>query len=409
MPFQSDTGNVYKQCGCRRWKECGHSWYVAYQKGKRRFRPCLDTLIGRHCVDFTEARAEARRAIVAWENGLDASQVLPTDRATLATLMEEYGKRPEAGAGEWYHVRIVNRTVVTHPDGPRELGRWRADEVTREAIEQFRRQCRKVAANRHLAYLRALYNWAVAAGLVPRTPFRVGDVAVVKLTREDARTRRLQPGEWERLLPALNSLQDLAVGALETGMRKGELLSLQWHQVRFFPRAEIFLPAQKTKAKKDRRIPISSVLRPVLEARRNDPAGNPLPPDAFVFGDEIGRRRGSIKTAWKLACKRANVFDLHFHDLRREAGSRWMDAGVALGTIQRWLGHHNVSQTSTYLAASLGNDDDAMRAFEQAAGRMAHTGTPAGSNGSQPTRTDSETCEKPPEVVIVPEQVGVVH
>jgi len=35
-------------------------------------------------------------------------------------------------------------------------------------------------------------------------------------------------------------------------MRKGELLSLQWSQIRFSPRAEPFLPAQKTKAKKDR-------------------------------------------------------------------------------------------------------------------------------------------------------------
>jgi integrase len=195
------------------------------------------------------------------------------------------------------------------------------------------------------------------------------------------------------------------VAALETGMPKGEIVCLQWHQVRLFPRVEIFLPAQTTKAKKDRRIPISSVLRPVLEVRSNDPAGTPLPSDAFVFGDEIGRRRGSIKTAWKLRCKRANILGLHFHDLRREAGSRWMDAGVALATIQRWLGHHNISQTSTYLAASLGSDDDAMRAFEAASGHVALSGTPAGSNGSEPTRTDSETCEKTPEVVIVPEQV----
>jgi len=43
-----------------------------------------------------------------------------------------------------------------------------------------------------------------------------------------------------------------------------------------------------------------------------------------------------------------------------------MDAGVLLSTIQRWLGHHNISQTPTYLAANGGGDADAMRAFEQA-------------------------------------------
>jgi integrase len=55
---------------------------------------------------------------------------------------------------------------------------------------------------------------------------------------------------------------------------------------------------------------------------------------------------------------------LHFHDLRREAGSRWMDAGVPIAAIQKWLGHANVSQTSTYLAGTTASEQDAMRAFE---------------------------------------------
>ena len=177
--------------------------------------------------------------------------------------------------------------------------------------------------------------WAIADGLVARSPFRVGDVAVVRLARETARSRRLQPGEAERLTGAARGLVPLITAALETGCRLGELLSLQWYQVRLTPRAELFLPAQKTKAKKDRRVPISSPLREVLDARRCDPAGQPLPPDAFVFGDEIGRRRQSIKIAWRLTCRRAQIYDLHFHDLRRGAGSRWMDAGVPLATIQR--------------------------------------------------------------------------
>ena len=42
-----------------------------------------------------------------------------------------------------------------------------------------------------------------------------------------------------------------------------------------------------------------------------------------------------------------------------------MDAGVPLATIQRWLGHANISQTSKYLAATLGGDADEMRAYEQ--------------------------------------------
>jgi integrase len=47
-----------------------------------------------------------------------------------------------------------------------------------------------------------------------------------------------------------------------------------------------------------------------------------------------------------------------------------MDAGVSLAEIQRWLGHVNISQTSTYLGASIGNDDAAMRAYEERIGRL---------------------------------------
>ncbi len=216
------------------------------------------------------------------------------------------------------------------------------------------------------ARFRRLLNLGSDQGLVPSTPFKKGTEAVIALAEEHARTRRLHPGEEERLLLNANGLRDVIIAALETGMRRGELLSLQWHQVR----GDVSLPAAKTKSGEARRVPISSVLRAVLEARRNDPDGKPLPPDAYVFGDEIGRQRHSIKTAWKATCRRAKIADLHFHDLRREAGSRWMDAGVPLHVIQKWLGHKNISQTSTYLQATQGGDADAMAAFERVLGRV---------------------------------------
>lgn len=51
---------------------------------------------------------------------------------------------------------------------------------------------------------------------------------------------------------------------------------------------------------------------------------------------------------------------LHFHDLRREAGSRWLEDGVPLHVIREWLGHTNISMTSTYLGATLKVSHDAM-------------------------------------------------
>ena len=105
--------------------------------------------------------------------------------------------------------------------------------------------------------LRAAFNWAVLGGLLPRSPFRVGDVPAVSLAREEARTRRLQGTKQERLLAAAGAPRATSSPRpSRPAAGKGELLSLQWHQVRFSPRARLFLPAGKTKTKKDRRVPI---------------------------------------------------------------------------------------------------------------------------------------------------------
>lgn len=392
MARQSESGNVRKRCACTKWKDCAHPWYVTYREGKelvdgkvreRGLRKRLSLLVGREPKDYADAKTEAQRAILAWKDGRDARGILPGDPVTVATLLEQYAERPNGATRDTAPIERVK----LHG---RPFGEWRADAVTRDVLEMFRAARPRIGANRDLALLRAAFNWAVLRGVVEATPFKVGTVPAVKLAREEARTRRLQPGEEERLLLAAGGLRDLIIAALETGCRRGELLSLQWSQVR----GDLFLPAGKTKAKKTRRVPVSTVLQTVLDARRKDPAGEPLPPDTFVFGDEVGRRRGSIKTAWRLTCARAKIDGLHFHDLRREAGSRWMDANVPLATIQRWLGHHNISQTSTYLAASGGGDADAMRAFEQATGRVPNGAVSTGSNGIEPTPSSNEAIEK---------------
>lgn len=399
MPRTSKDGNVRKICGCTKWKDCKHAWYVDV-RDKVRGRYCrnLDKLVGRHAVDFAAAKDEARRAIVAWYEGRDPRGIVPSDDPTLQVLLDEYNR--ERPRKDKWQIGRITKTLV----GGCKFGDWRVTAITTDTLKQFRRSRPLVAGNRDLNLLRAALNWAVLGGLLPRSPFRVGDVPAVKMAREEARTRRLHPGEDERLLLAAGGLQDIITAALETGMRRGEILSLQWHQVRFSPRAELFLPANKTKTKRDRRVPLSSVLQRILARRRNDPKGDPLPADAFVFGDEVGRRRHSIKTAWKLTLKRAKITDLHFHDLRREAGSRWMDAGIPLATIQRWLGHANISQTSVYLGASIGGDEHDMRLFEERIGRKApltHSDVSGGASGSEPTPAGSAMVENAPESTTV--------
>jgi len=132
--------------------------------------------------------------------------------------------------------------------------------------------------------------------------------------------------------------------------------------------------------------------------RRTGPDGQPNGPDAFVFGNECGEQSKSINTAWRLACKRAKITDLHFHDLRRECGSRWHEAGVPLVQIQAWLGHSNIVQTSTYLAVSLAGTDEALRlveAFEANGGFAHHAHKPPAGAAADGSDVDAAPAAEP--------------
>lgn len=60
--------------------------------------------------------------------------------------------------------------------------------------------------------------------------------------------------------------------------------------------------------------------------------------------------------------------DLHFHDLRHEAVSRWIEGGWPIHHVQQMLGHADLKQTSTYLNATVKGLEESMRRLDQARG-----------------------------------------
>jgi integrase len=432
--------SVYKICNCRDQVKCRHPWWFSVKhRGGPQMRKSLDVVLEKHIDSKTVAEVEAERLRIGMVDdtltartrellGLPASTKPALPTLTIGQLLKVFAERHVARSAtverQGYQIGIVIRTVLPRPTGgSAALGEWLTSDVTADTLERLRearvvrdvhtratgsnRVGGVVAANRDLRLLRAAFNWAIRTGYTERTPFKRGTVSAVTLTREAARSRRLQSGEEERLLPACNAhLRAIVEAALETGCRKGELLGLQWSQVQFVPRPELWLPADKTKTGKARRVPISTRLRPILEMRRAALRAalelkddEPLPLTLNVFGNEIGQRIGAIKTAWRLACERAKVQGLHFHDLRREAGSRWMEAGVPLATIQKWLGHTNIAQTSTYLSTTTAGEHEAMRRFEERRGRLipvdTEGGTPLHQQAQSTMTKDSDPQQNP--------------
>jgi integrase len=438
--------SVYKICKCRNQTKCRHPWWFSFKRrDEKQLRKSLDVVLERRIDSKIVAEEEAGRLRTAIRATLDdpASPALtryqrelfglpvPPAASALATLTmqqlldtyyERHLKLTATSEKRKYEIGAIARTKLPTLGGPEAaLGEWLVVDVTADTLERLRETTSvsavhktsekrsnaiggPIAANRNLRLLRAAFNWAIDKGLIERTPFKRGDRTTVKLTRELARSRRLQSGEAERLLAACHStyLRALIEAALETGCRRGELLSLQWQQVQLEPRPELWLPAGKTKTGRARRVVVSTRLKTILEMRRDAlrtalelQHAEILPGSLYVFGNELGQRHGAIKTAWRLTCERAKIHDLHFHDLRREAGSRWMEGGVPLATIQKWLGHTNIAQTSTYLATTAAGEDEQLRRYEERIGRLIPIDTKGGKRRHKRPRTTIRPNELP--------------
>ena len=96
-----------------------------------------------------------------------------------------------------------------------------------------------------------------------------------------------------------------------------------------------------------------------------------------VFGNEVGEPVKSIRTAWELACERAQIRDLHFHDLRGEFASRLLESRADLHDVQMFLGHAAITTTSRYLQSTPVRLERALARMEAAGGFSQETSKPA--------------------------------
>jgi integrase len=339
MTARQRNDGLRKRCDCprRAWAKCTHPWHFSFRFRGEDYRFSLSHHVGRlvrsedgrwerelatlgkPITDKTSALNERERLRTLIRDGKAHQAPAPqTDALTVRHLVDVYRKqyldvhRAATLRNTMYMFGVILRHVMEQPDGSRKsFGDWLVRDVTTDTIEQYRRSRLSAGTSRHhLELLRALFNWAASSKrrLAPDNPFLDGSQAAIKLVKNPPRTRRLHLGEGDRLLAECGPhLWSVVQAALETGMRRGEILSLQWWQVRGEPPSSIFLPSEKTKTKADRTIPVSSTLRAILQMRRTGPDGEAFPPHAYVFGNELGERVQNVKHAWERALLKAQT------------------------------------------------------------------------------------------------------
>jgi integrase len=156
-----------------------------------------------------------------------------------------------------------------------------------------------------------------------------------------ARTRRVEPPELIQLLEGCGGgrsplLEPIIRFAVETGMRRSELVNVRWQHINFLNRT---LHIPMTKNGHARTIPLSSeairVLRVVQERKFDPDRVFPLSPNA-------------VRLAWVRLTKRTGVIGLCFHDLRHEAISRFFEKGLNMPEVALISGHRDMRMLHRY-------------------------------------------------------------
>ncbi len=210
------------------------------------------------------------------------------------------------------------------------------------------RVTRKIATvNRELAKLRRMLNIAQREGWIRSNPFAAGE-SLISLADESKRERILTREEERHLLSACRGprahLRPIVIAAIDTGMRRGELLSLRWRDVDF-EHDLISIQAFNTKTMRERQVSLTARLSQELQALYEQ---SPKDSARRVFGI-----LDNVKRSFTAARAAAGLSDVRFHDLRHTHATRLVGAHIPLSEVGRALGHTQPNTTYRYVNANV--------------------------------------------------------
>jgi integrase len=189
--------------------------------------------------------------------------------------------------------------------------------------------CREFAVYRHTFQI-AIDEWDIPLGANP--------LHKVKLpTYNDKRNRRLEVGELDIMVDYCKTRQQLEllnaiILAIETGMRRGELLRLSKEHFNCEART-LYIPLTKTGH--PRTIPLTTKAVSIV---------NNLESDQLVYS----KSTEGFMSAWQRLIKRTGIVDLRFHDLRHEAISRFFEMGLSVPEVALISGHRDYRMLQRY-------------------------------------------------------------
>jgi integrase len=184
----------------------------------------------------------------------------------------------------------------------------------------------ETTVNRDVEVIRHLLFWAVDEGIIAANP-----IARIRTARERGKRRPVLTvaDELKLLATCSKHLKPIVMAALDTGMRRGELLNQDWRDIDF-DRKVLSVTHSKTAEGEHRLIPLTTRLYALLDGMRQTSGV------IFTYEKQPIHR---LKTGWAGALRRAGIPYLRFHDLRHTFNSRLADLGVIADIRKELMGH----------------------------------------------------------------------
>ncbi len=231
----------------------------------------------------------------------------------------------------------------------RRLNEISSFDLERTKIELIKEGLSPASVRHCLVLVRQIYNKAITWGMYQGT----NPIKGVKLPiLQNQRTRFLSRGEAALLLQKLSemktdTLHDMSLVSLHTGMRAGEIFALKVNDIDF---DNEIITVREPKNKKTRHAYMTRAVKEVLRKRMSSE------PEALIFPDRNGAQTQSISKNFKRVVKalkfNEGVTDprecVTFHTLRHTFASWLAIQGEALYTIKELLGHKSMGMTERY-------------------------------------------------------------
>ncbi|ARD17574.1 integrase [Edwardsiella piscicida] len=343
----------------------GETWYASFTlpDGKR-FKQSLGTKDKRQATELHDKlKAEAWRvsklgecpgmtfeeACVRWLEEKANKKSLDDDKSRISFWLKHFSGMQLKDISERHiYAAIQKMTNRRHEENWRLMAEA-ATKRGKKPPEYVPKLASTATKATHLAFIKALLRTA-------ERDWKMLDKApIVKVPQpKNKRIRWLEPHEAKRLIDECpEPLKSVVEFALATGLRRSNIINLEWKQIDMQRRVAWINP-EDAKAGRAIGVALNDTACRVLKKQ----IGNHQE-WVFVYRESSTRPDGTkspvvrkmrydANTAWRAALKRAGIEDFRFHDLRHTWASWLVQSGVPLSALQEMGGWESIEMVRRY-------------------------------------------------------------